>query len=243
MPNNLEKPITSEIELPDDLVHVEGASFQMGSDNGPDSEKPVHEVTLSDFYISQYPITVKQYRLFCDETGKPMPKKPSWGWRSDHPIVNVSWEEAKAYCEWKNGRLPTEAEWEFSAIGGKKKRVYEYSGSNQAKDVAWYEKNARSQTYMVGKKTANELNLFDMSGNVWEWCIDRYASYNGEPQNNPQGPTEGNKRVLRGGSWNCGDYRLRITVRRGIDSKYKHSDVGFRLVKSKEVVRTLLLEK
>jgi sulfatase modifying factor 1 len=242
MPNNLEKPTTSEIELPDDLVHVEGGTFQMGNDNGPDSEKPVHEVTVSDFYISQYPITVKQYRLFCDETHQKMPKKPSWGWRDNHPIVNISWEEAKAYCEWKNGRLPTEAEWEFAAIGGNKSIGYKYSGGDQAKKVAQYKDNT-DKTYIVGKKQPNELNLFDMSGNVWEWCRDSYGSYNSEPQNNPQGPTEGNKRVLRGGSWNCGDYRLRVTVRRGIDSKNKHSDVGFRLVKSQEEVERYVDEE
>jgi sulfatase modifying factor 1 len=233
MPNHLKKT-TGEIELPDELIHVEGGTFQMGNDNGFDGEKPVHQVTVSDFYISQYPITVKQYKDFCHKTHRKMPKKPSWGWRDNHPIVNVGWEEAKAYCEWKKGRLPTEAEWEFAAMGGNKSIGYKYSGSDQAEKVAWYRKNIDSKTYVVGRKKANELNLFDMSGNVWEWCMDWYACYNSEPPNNPQGPTDGDERIQRGGSWRSDDYQLRVTNRRGEHPEYIYGDdVGFRLVKDK----------
>jgi len=240
MPNNLEKPTTSEIELPDDLVHIEGGTFQMGSDNGYESEKPVHQVTLSDFYISQYPITVKQYRLFCDGTHKKMPKKPSWGWKDDHPIINVCWNDAKAYCEWKNGRLPTEAEWEFAARGGNKSIGYKYSGGDQVKKVAWYKDNT-NQTYIVGKKQPNELNLFDMSGNVWEWCMDDWSDhYREEPQSNPQSSTESNECVRRGGSWRSGDYQLRVTNRRGENPECNYGDdVGFRLVKVKVAEKIL----
>lgn len=213
------------------MIYIEGGTFQMGNERGYDSEKPVHKVTLNDFYISQHPITVKQYRLFCEETGKIMPKEPSWGWRDDHPIINVTWEDAKDYCEWKNGRLPTEAEWEFSARGGNKSKKYKYSGSNQINSVAWYNKNADSKTHIVSSKAPNELNLYDMTGNVWEWCMDYYGNYHGEPQNNPQRPSEGNERTQRGGSWRNYEYQLRLTARRGKKPEYKYDDVGFRLVK------------
>jgi len=236
----IEKLTISDIELPDNLVHVEGGTFQMGNNNGFDSEKPIHQVTLSDFYISKYPITVKQYRLFCKETHKKMPKEPSWGWKNDHPIVNVSWEDAKAYCEWKNSRLPTEAEWEFAARGGNKSIGYKYSGSDKAKEVAWYKDNIDSKkyikTYIVGNKAANELNLYDMSGNVWEWCIDLYGDYCGESQNNPQSSTEGNERVQRGGGWSSGDYQLRVTNRRGEKPSCHSNHIGFRLVKVKDII-------
>jgi len=238
--NNFVDEKREQMKSPDDLepemVYVEGGIFKMGNERGyNNSEKPVHEVTVSNFYISKYPITAKQYRLFCKNTGKNMPKAPPWGWRDDHPIVNVNWEEAKAYCEWKNGRLPTEAEWEFAAKGGNKSLGYEYSGHNKVDKVAQYSDQTymdSDQTYMVGKKAANELNLYDMNGNVWEWCIDWYGNYHGKPQNNPQGATKGNKRVQRGGSWRCGDYQLRVTNRRGESPEYNYGDdVGFRLVK------------
>jgi formylglycine-generating enzyme len=223
-----------QIKSPDDLepgmVYVEGGTFEMGSRYN--NEKPVHEVTVKDFYISQYPITVAQYKHFCHETRRrkmPEMSKDFWGWFDDHPMIHVSWEDAKEYCQWKNGRLPTEAEWEFAARGGNKSKNLEYSGSDKVDDIADLK---NSQTYPVGKKAANELNLFDMSGNVWEWCMDWYANYHNKPQNNPQGPTEGKKRVQRGGSWRGPtENMLRITNRRGDNPKNQSNEVGFRLVK------------
>jgi len=223
-----------QIKSPDhsepEMVYVDGGKFQMGSNYN--NEKPVHEVTVNDFYISKYPITVAQYRLFCDETrSRKMPEMPKefGGWLDDHPIINVTWEDAKEYCKWKNGRLPTEAEWEFVAKGGNKSKNYEYSGSDQVNDVADI---ASSKTYPVGSKAPNELNLFDMSGNVWEWCMDWHDHYRGESQNNPQGPTEGNERVQRGGSWRGPtENQLQVTIRRGDNPKNICDNVGFRLVK------------
>ena len=215
------------------MQYIQGGTFEIGTGSGYDREKPVHQVTVNDFYISQHPITVKQYRLFCDETNRDMPKKPSWGWFDDHPIVNVTWQDAKDYCEWKKGRLPTEAEWEFAARGGNKSKRYKYSGNKQAKSVAWYNDNAGGKTHIVGSKDANELELYDMTGNVWEWCFDYYGKYQPEPENNPQGLVQGEKRTLRGGSWRSSTYHLRITNRhsQNPESGFKLDDVGFRLVK------------
>jgi len=228
------------------MIYVEGGSFLMGNEQGGyDNEKPVHEVTLHRFYISKYPITVKQYRFFCDENRKKMPEKPSWGWLDDHPIINVSWNDAKEYCEWwKNGRLPTEAEWEFAARGGNESKGYEYSGGNQANNIAWYSDNARSKTYIVGSKAPNELNLFDMSGNVWEWCMDRYGNYHTESQPSHRNIFKGNKRIQRGGSWRTGIYQLRVTMRHSENTESKYNDVGFRLVKNiSEEEQMIKLEK
>jgi len=209
-----------------DMMYVESGCFLMGSTHGFNSEQPVHEVRINSFYICKYPITVKQYRLFCEETRKSMPKKPQWGWFDEHPIVNVSWYDANEYCEWQRGRLPTEAEWEFAARGGNKTKEYKYSGADEAKTVAWY--NTQT-TNIVGKKKANELGLFDMSGNVWEWCLDCYCNYKTATQVNPKSVI-GKQYVLRGGSWSRDEYFLRVTVRRGVPPHFKCNDVGFRLV-------------
>jgi formylglycine-generating enzyme required for sulfatase activity len=132
-----------------------------------------------------------------------MPYAPSWGWKDKNPIVNVSWDDAEAFCEWLGGRLPTEAEWEYAAKGGSESKGYEYSGSNIVDDVTWHFGNSGSTTHPVGTRQANEFGLYDMSGNVLEWCSDWYDQgyYQKSPQVNPQGPTSGTSRVVRGGAW------------------------------------------
>src|SRR6056297_3578954 len=215
-----------------EMVAVEGGSFQMGctgeQNDCDDDEKPAHKVTVSDFYISKYEITNQQYADFMNEIGASSDGSyngteyldmddsdcevdysggqffPESG-KENHPVIEVTWYGANAFCEHYGGRLPTEAEWEFAARGGVESRhgvSTKYAGSDNIDDVAWYDGNC-SSTQEVGTKSPNELGIYDMSGNVWEWCNDWYGSdyYSNSPQDNPQGPSSGSNRVLRGGSW------------------------------------------
>ncbi|WP_374540192.1 formylglycine-generating enzyme family protein [Flavobacterium sp.] len=177
------------------MVFVKGGSFIMG--NGAENKKWAHAETVADFSMSRYEVTVGEYKTFCTATGRAMPETPYWGWNDQHPMVNVSYNDAIAYCQWLSKtlgvtyRLPTQAEWEFAANGGTQSKGYTYAGSNDINEVAWYYKNANYQMQAVGQKKPNELGLFDMTGNAWEWCSDLYV-----------GMTfgEGTHRVLKGGS-------------------------------------------
>ncbi|MFM7401551.1 MAG: SUMF1/EgtB/PvdO family nonheme iron enzyme, partial [Bacteroidota bacterium] len=192
-----------ESDKPDFMVLIPGGTFNMGSENGDSDEKPVHRVTLNDFYLGKYEVTVAEFRVFVNDTGfktdaekgdgSTIYESGSWNkksginWRNDtegktaqdnHPVIHVSWNDAKAYCDWlskkssKNYRLPTEAEWEYGAKGGKQSQGYEYAGSNNVGDVGWHNSNSGNKTHPVGEKRPNELGLYDMTGNVWEWCSD-----------------------------------------------------------------------
>jgi formylglycine-generating enzyme required for sulfatase activity len=148
----------------------------------------------------------------------------------------VSWEDAKAFCRelsrltGKNYQLPTEAQWEYAARGGRYSEGYKYSGSNNVGDVAWYDDNSRISTHPVKQKQPNALGLYDMSGNVWEWCQDWYGYYSPSSQSNPQGPSSGDFRVLRGGSWYSNVQRCRVSDRGGSISSYSYRGSGFRVV-------------
>jgi len=223
-------------EIRQNMIFIPGSTFQMGDtfgDNAP-YEKPVHPVAVSDFYMGKTEVTVAQYRTFCSATGRSMPSAPSWAWQDDHPMVDASWNDAKAFCEWAGCRLPTEAEWEYAAKGGNQGKGYKYSGSNTIDDVAWYFNNSGSQTHAVGTKAANELGLFDMSGNAWEWCSDWFdEGYYGKSLNsNPQGPDSGLGRLLRGGFWYGIPWYCRVTYRRRSDPNNRTDDVGFRCARS-----------
>ena len=223
----------------------------MGSSDGLDDEKPVHEVTVSSFYMGKYEVTQEEYQTVmgsnpCNRKGDRM------------PVESVTWYDAVEYCNrlskkegltpcysgsgdnitcnWNaNGyRLPTEAEWEYAARGGINKDDYKYSGSNDIDEVAWYGKNSGKMTHDVGTKKANSLGIYDMSGNVYEWCWDwyDYGYYSKSPRNNPTGATSGNKRVLRGGSWCSNDNFCRVASRGcnyGLSNGYDYS--GFRVVR------------
>ena len=223
-----------------EVVFVQGGIFSMGSNSGQHDERPVHSVTVSDFSIGKFEVTVGQYKAFCNETGRSMPEAPSWGWQDRHPIVNVTYNDAVAYCNWlgeKFGgdwRLPTEAEWEYAARGGNKSNGYTYSGSNDLESVAWFEDNAGGQTNSVGRKKLNELGIYDMSGNVWEWCRDRYVEnyYSNSPSSNPRGPSSGSDRVLRGGSWRINAPYCRVAYRNYGTPDYRNDVYGFRVVLS-----------
>lgn len=189
------------------MIEVEGGTFQMGAtseqQSNQDDEKPVHPVTLDSYYIGETEVTQE---LWCAVMGS----NPSLCSGDDLlPVENVSWDDCQIFIKelnkltGKNFRLPTEAEWEFAARGGNKSSGYRYSGSSNIGDVAWYGRFGRSKTHPVKGKNPNELGIYDMSGNVWEWCSDWYSDeyYNSLPQNNPEGPSSGSWRVLRGGCW------------------------------------------
>jgi len=234
----------SQVNLPE-MVLVEGGKFQMGSENGEDDEKPLLERTVNSFYISKYEITVGQYKAFCNATGWLMPEtEPVWGWREDYPMVFISWKDAGAYALWlsretgKNYRLPSEAEWEFAARGGIKSQNYSYSGSNNVDDVAWYyETTYGSGPQPVGLRKPNELGIFDMSGNVWEWCKDGYQSKYTLTVIEPSasvGMMGENYRVLRGGGWDSGAPHIRIANRNRNVPASLTDNTGFRVVYSVE---------
>ncbi|MBQ0007558.1 MAG: SUMF1/EgtB/PvdO family nonheme iron enzyme, partial [bacterium] len=209
------------------MVKVEGGTFQMGSENGYDWEKPVHSVTVSDFYIGETEVTQAMWKAV-------MGSNPSYFKGDNLPVEYVSWEDCQEFIRklnQKTGRrfaLPTEAQWEFAARGGNRNQGDKYSGSNNIGSVAWFEDNSSNQTHPVGSKQANQLGLYDMSGNVWEWCADRYGSYSSSSLTNPNGPSSGSRRVLRGGGWGHNANNCRPTNRLNYSPSNRYYDIGFR---------------
>ena len=204
-----------------EFVLIRGGSFEMGDIIGigePD-QKPVHTVKVSDFYLGRTEVTVAQYRTFCKATGRRMPQAPGWLLNDDHPIINVSWNDAKAFCEWAGCRLPTEAEWEYAARNRGDSLRYSWgndspfdkAGGNVADESAKKQNltttifdgydDGYAKTAPVASFNPNALGLYDMTGNVWEWCADWYGKYGEKSQIDPKGPDSGSFRVLRGGSW------------------------------------------
>ena len=203
------------------MMPVEGSTFTMGAtseqDNPSDDESPAHEVTLSDFCIGETEVTQALWRAV-------MGSNPSEFKGNSNPVESVSWNDCQTFIDRLNAategqrpegrsfRLPTEAEWEYAARGGNKSRHTQYAGSSNLSSVAWYSDNSGDKTYPVAKKAPNELGLYDMSGNVWEWCQDWYDEnyYGKSPKNDPCNNTEGSLRVVRGGGWLnlAGGYRV-----------------------------------
>ena len=215
-----------------EMIAVQGGTFTMGctSEQGEDcshSEIPTHQVTLSDFYIGKYEVTQGQWKAI-------MGNNPSSFKGDNLPVENVNWNYVQEFIRklnvqtGKNFRLPTEAEWEFAARGGISSSGYKYSGSNTADDVAWYSENSEKKTHPVGTKSPNELGIYDMSGNVWEWCSDWFGSYNNNAQTDPQGPSSGSYRVFRGGGWSDRAGGTRVSVRDD-GTPGARADFGFRL--------------
>ena len=217
-----------------EMVYVEGGSFDMGatSEQGSDAdsdEYPVHSVTLSGYYIGKCEVTQELWEAV-------MGSNPSHFKGAQKPVESVSWYDCQEFVSRLNRltgrtfRLPTEAEWEYAARGGNKSLHYKYSGSGNIGKVAWYTENSGNSTHAVGTKTANELGIYDMSGNVWEWCSDWYGSYSAGAQTNPQGPSSGSRRVLRGGSWYRSARNCRVSDRGSIDPSFSSIHYGLRLV-------------
>ena len=219
-----------------EMMYVKGGTFTMGATSvqGSDAEydeKPVHSVTLSSFYICKYEVTQALWQAV-------MGSNPSFRKGDDLPVESVSWDDCQTFIRklnaltGKNFRLPTEAEWEFAARGGNHSRGYKYAGSNNIETVAWYDGNSGGKTHVVGTKSPNELGLYDMSGNVWEWCQDWYGSYSSASQTNPTGASSGSRRVLRGGSWYSIAWYCRSSYRGSIMPDFCDSGNGLRLVLS-----------
>ena len=216
-----------------DMVKVEAGTFMMGATSemkNPDiDEKPVHQVTLTnDYYMGKYEVTQALWEAV-------MGSNPSKYKGDNLPVESVSWNDCQEFISRLNSltgrkfRLPTEAEWEYAARGGKKSRSYQYSGSSNISDVAWYDENCGSTTRAVGIKRPNELGIYDMSGNVWEWCHDWYSSYSSLSQMNPIGAISGACRVRRGGSWDNSVWYSRSSSRSYDTSDYSRINLGLRL--------------
>lgn len=277
--------------IPKDVVWVEGGTFQMGSADGDDDEKPAHQVTVGSFILAKHEVTVGEFRSFVSGSGYQTDAERKGGayvwensqwvlksdanWRNpyfqqndSHSVTCVSWYDAVAYCNWRSGkeglkpvysiagnnapaywskgvidcdwnangyRLPSEAEWEFAARGGKQSKGYQYAGSHDLNAVGWYGGNSGSKaTHPVGTKAANELGLHDMSGNVWEWCWDWYDSgyYGKSPGSDSRGAGSGLSRVLRGGSWDYSDYGCRVAGRANYDPASRDLNNGFRVARA-----------
>lgn len=214
------------------MIRVEGGTFTMGATpemNNPRSdEKPTHQVTLSVYHIGETPVTQKLWQVV-------MGSNPSFFKGDNHPVENVSWKDCQNFIKklnqkiGKEFRLPTEAEWEFAARGGNKSKHTQYSGSNHLDEVACF---YTISTAPVKTKKPNELGIYDMTGNVWEWCQDWYGDYKGASQTNPKGPTSGDNHVCRGGGWSSCDRSWRLSLRRDYSPGSSTIDLGFRLALS-----------
>ena len=227
------------------MVCVEGGTFTMGatSEQGSgayDNEKPTHSVTLSSYYIAECEVTQAQWYKIMGTTLSEQKSKAgassTYGVGDNYPMYYVSWTEAQDFCtklSQKTGKtyvLPTEAQWEYAARGGNKSKGYKYSGSNTIGNVAWYTSNSSNTTHPVKQKTPNELGLYDMSGNVLEWCSDWSGSYSSSAQTNPTGPSSGIARVLRGGYWSSSAWGCRVSIRYGNAPSKLNCAYGFRVV-------------
>ena len=233
--NTITIPVKNGINI--EMVKVEAGSFKMGATPEMEHpygnyEKPVHRVTLTNnYYIGKYEVTQALWKTV-------MGNKSSRFKGDNLPVEKVSWNDCQKFISklnkltGKSFRLPSEAEWEYAARGGNKSRGYQYSGSNTIGDVAWYAGNSSFMTHAVGTKQPNELGIYDMTGNVWEWCQDWYDIYSSSPQTNPTGAVSGSYRVNRGGSWNCLARSCRASCRYRCTPDFRNGDLGLRLVLS-----------
>ena len=243
------------------MITVEGGEFTMGCSkkDAPcdKDERPAHTVKLNTFLISKYEVSTAEYRQFAAETKTKLPAT-EWKMQDNLPITNVLWEEAVLFCNWlstkqglkpayirkgnlfecdfsANGfRLPTEAEWEFAARGGSLTKSFKYSGGNTLDEIAWHKGNSKETPHTVGTKLPNELGIYDMSGNVWEWCWDWYNKdfYKLEKGNNPKGPERGERRSVRGGSWDSQPNYVRPANRISTEPNKTHEFYGFRVART-----------
>lgn len=247
-----------------EMVFVEGGSFYMGNqgDVGVLDNKPVNKKEISDFYMSKYEVTFDMFDKYCKATGHERANDGGYG-REKNPVINVSWESALLYCNWLSMRfnyelvydividssgmsigavnwdadgyrLPTEAEWEYVAKGGSKSAGFLFAGSDDLDEVAWYSKNSENTPHEVGTLKPNELGIYDILGNAYEWCWDYYdpAYYKKSPESDPRGPESGDDRVYRGGNFESKDGYVRDSKRFHLPQSFKTGLVGIRLVQN-----------
>lgn len=227
---------TTAQEFSPEMVFVQGGSYMMGWKLGCEDERPVHEVVLNDFFIGKYEVTQAEWKMIMDQDTN----KSYFEGCLLCPVERVSWYNVQEFIQKLNEkskmnfRLPTEAEWEYAAKGGAASKGYKYSGSNTDISVAWKVGSSDQKTHPVGLKKPNELGIFDMSGNVFEWCSDWYSPtwYMVSPKSNPKGPDLGDFRVIRGGSWFYDYSGLRISDRESANPAYRYGYIGFRLCHS-----------
>jgi len=242
--NNCELLKTSELhisindnifqELMSNMVMVNGGTFDMGATLEQEkdyweNELPVHQVDIDRFKICKYPVSQKLWYAIMGEN-------PSFFKNAEAPVESITWFECQKFIELLSKimgikfSLPTEAQWEYASRGGNSSKFYKFSGCGEINDVTWYSENSGFGTKPIGQKKANELGLYDMSGNIWEWCQDWFASYSALPQVNPICEVKTNNKVIRGGSWSSGKDYCRITSRQFMNPLMKQNFLGFRLI-------------
>lgn len=215
------------------FIKVEGGTFSMGATSeqsvaADSDEKPVHKVTLTGFYIAQTEVTQELWQKIMDNN-------PSTIKGNNRPVHNVSWYDCMDFIEALNAisgkkfRMPTEAEWEYAARGGNRSKGFKFAGGNNAEKFAWNAESSGTELYFVKTKQPNELGLYDMGGNAYEWCGDLYGAYSDKAQNNPQGMDIGESRVLRGGSWQTPRNDCRVSNRHSCIPYDRREDYGLRL--------------
>lgn len=240
-----DNPLDLNNSPPPNMVLVQGGTFHMGSIEGAYDEQPIHSVTLTGFYMGKCEVTQAQWKEIVQwkqtHGGTSLDSDPSILKGDSLPVDMVSWDDVRLWIglfNEKEGstkyRLPTEAEWEYAARGGTQSNGYTYSGSNTADNVGWHMDNSGYQTHPVAKKRGNELGIYDMSGNVSEWCQDWYGSYASPSQTNPTGPSAGTYRVNRGGLAFVQGLQCTVARRSHADpsSAHRYGDIGFRLVRT-----------
>ena len=223
-----------------EMVFIKGGTFTMGctteqGNDCRDEEKPIHQVALSDFYIGRHELTQAQWKAVMGANNNPSRFRGD-----DLPVENVSWDDTQFFIERLNEktgkiyRLPSEAEWEYASRGGNQSLGYKYSGGDDIDDVTWHKDNSGNTTHPAGTKKANELGIYDMSGNVNEWVNDCEGKYDNTPQTNPTGPYMCSRRMIRSGSWNVIAWFARVSFRLSAPPGERSHSLGFRIAHSSE---------
>lgn len=225
----------------EEMVLIPAGSFQMGSEVWGSDEKPVHTVQLSSFYMDKYEVTNGKYKKCVDAGSCSAPSNSTSFTRSfyygdnrydNYPVIYVSWDDARKYCQWKGKRLPTEAEWEYAARGGLSGAKYPWGDAIKDSDANYFDSgdSEDNDTMAVGSYAANGYGLYDMAGNVCEWMNDWYEEkyYKSSPSRDPQGPSNGEYRVVRGGSWGNKSFGIRVSYRVRSNASFRYYNLGFR---------------
>lgn len=248
---------------PSRMVYVKGGTFYMGTFHARGNEAPRHKLHIDGFYMNKYEVTNSEFAeflnrnyLFINDINSVIDLNGSFqnehcriyhtgskfmvelGYEN-HPVAFVNWYGAEAYAKWKGGRLPTEAEWEFAATGGVYSRNCKYAGSNNVEQVGWHCSNSGNSLQIVGLKRANELGIYDLSGNIFEWCSDWYSDvyYRNSPSKNPKGAISGSYKVMRGSSYSNLPSATQNTVRSWVNPEFSVSYIGFRIVKDLPAIK------